>query len=156
VNEQIRQALARDRTIDIATIGCATGQSRRIEIWFHNPDGTVYITGTPGQCDWYANIVAHPDFTFHLEWDVTAGFPARATPITNPAERRPIFQRILGNIGNLANLETGLTSSPLIRVEFSDTSAPTRGDRRFPRGSSADSNATRQSGVTGCPREAGS
>jgi deazaflavin-dependent oxidoreductase (nitroreductase family) len=125
LNEKIRQALARDRTIDITTTGRETGQPRRIEMWFHNLDGTVYITGSPGKRDWYANVVAHPDFTFHLKGDVTADLPARATPITNPAERRPLFERILRNIGNLTDLDAWLTGSPLIRVAFSDASATT-------------------------------
>ena len=124
MNEQVRRALARDRNIDITTIGRVTGQPRRIEIWFHNLDGTVYITGSPGKRDWYANLIAHPDFTFHLKSGVTADLPARATPITDPAERRLLFERILRNIGNLAELEAWLTGSPLVRVAFSDAQSP--------------------------------
>ena len=124
MNEQIRRALARDRTIDITTIGRETGQPRRIEMWFHNLDGTVYITGSPGKRDWYANLVAHPDFTFHLKGNVTADLPARATPITDPAERRLLIERILRNIGTLRDLEAWLTGSPLVRVAFSDTPSP--------------------------------
>src|SRR5436190_3994690 len=63
MDERIRRALAEGRTIDITTTGRARGQPRRIEMWYHNLDGTVYITGTPGKRDWYANMVAHPEFT---------------------------------------------------------------------------------------------
>ena len=43
----IQQALEKERTIDITTTGRKTGQPRRIEIWFHNLDGDLYITGLP-------------------------------------------------------------------------------------------------------------
>ena len=66
MNDQIRDALAKDRVIDITTTGRVSGEPRRKEIWFHNLDGNLYITGTPGKRDWYANLVAHPEFTFHL------------------------------------------------------------------------------------------
>ncbi|MCH7787607.1 MAG: nitroreductase family deazaflavin-dependent oxidoreductase, partial [Chloroflexi bacterium] len=66
MNEEIKNALKQDRTIDITTKGKKSGEPRRIEIWFHNIDGRIYITGTPGTRGWYANMIANPDFTFHL------------------------------------------------------------------------------------------
>src|SRR6476619_4847515 len=84
MDEQIRTALETDRAIDITTIGRRSGQPRRIEMAFHNLDGQIYITGTPGKRDWYANLVANPDFTFHLKRSATADLPAHATPITDP------------------------------------------------------------------------
>jgi hypothetical protein len=41
LDERIRDALARDRTIDITTVGRRSGKPRRIEIWFHNVGGRV-------------------------------------------------------------------------------------------------------------------
>src|SRR5437870_1705763 len=76
----VKQALERDRTIDITTRGRKTGQPRRKEIWFHNVEGRLYITGTPGRRDWYANLLAHPEFTFHLKQSVRADLPAVACP----------------------------------------------------------------------------
>jgi hypothetical protein len=84
----IQHALASDRTIDIITRGRKTGQPRRTEIWFHQIDGQVYLTGTLGRCDGYANLVAHPEFTFHVKQTVTADLPARATPIRDTARCR--------------------------------------------------------------------
>jgi deazaflavin-dependent oxidoreductase (nitroreductase family) len=118
LDEQVRQELETGRTIDITTIGKTSGQPRRIEIWFHNLDGTVYITGTPGKRDWYANLVAHPEFTFHLKERVKADLPARATPITDPAERRAIFTQILPKVGRAGDLDAWLAGSPLVRVTF--------------------------------------
>jgi F420H(2)-dependent quinone reductase len=91
VDGRIRRALSEGRTIDITTIGRTSGQPRGIEMWCHNLDGTVYFTGTPGKRDWYANMLAHPDFTFHLKQGVVADLPARATPVTDPACRREIL-----------------------------------------------------------------
>jgi hypothetical protein len=82
VDDVIQEALQTDRTIDITTTGRNSGQSRRIEIWFHNVDGAIYITGTPGTRDWYANLVTDPSFFFHLKESTQADLAARATPIT--------------------------------------------------------------------------
>jgi deazaflavin-dependent oxidoreductase (nitroreductase family) len=120
MDERIRAALARDRTIDITTIGCRTGQPRRTEIWFHNVEGRIYITGTPGKRDWYANLLAHPGFTFHLKQSVTADLPARATPVTDPDERRAILARILGRLGRTDQLDARVAGSPLVAVTFAD------------------------------------
>ena len=118
LDERVRRALAEGRTIDITTIGRRSGAPRRIEMWFHNLDGRVYLTGTPGQRDWYANLVANPAFTFHLKEGVTADLPARAIPITGPAARRAILTRILARLNRSADLEAWLADSPLVEVAF--------------------------------------
>ena len=116
MDEKIRQALATGRTIDITTIGRKSEQPRRIEIWFHNVDGRLYITGTPGHRDWYANLVAHPDFTFHLKEGVQADLPARARPITDPEEKRATLAPILTRLGRQADIERWVEESPLVEV----------------------------------------
>ncbi len=118
MNEQVREALARDRVIDITTTGRKSGQPRRIETWFHNLDGRVYLTGTPGTRDWYANLVAHPDFTFHLKESATADLPARATPIVEPGARRAVLTRILANLDRSGDLEAWVAGSPLVAGSF--------------------------------------
>jgi deazaflavin-dependent oxidoreductase (nitroreductase family) len=116
VNEDVRQALTRDRTIDITTTGRTSGQPRRIEIWFHNIDGAIYITGIPGRRSWYANLLAHPDFTFHLKGDVKADLPAHAIPIADGVARRAIFARILQNLSRTDELDAWVANSPLVEV----------------------------------------
>ncbi len=119
MDDHIRDALAKDRTIDITTYGRRSGTPSRVEIWFHNLDGKIYITGTPGKRDWYANMVAHPDFIFHLKQSAQADLPARATPITDDAQRRAIFARILTNINRpLDQLDAWVAGSPLVEVTF--------------------------------------
>ncbi len=131
MNEQIRQALARDRTIDITTIGRASGRPRRIETWFYRVDDRIYLTGSPGKRDWYANLLANPAFTFHLKESAQADLAARAAPITDPAERRAIMGRILADLGQPHQLEAWVAGSPLMAVAFEEQApdiAATRAD----------------------------
>ena len=118
MNSKIEQALATDQVIDITTIGRKSGEPRRIEIWFHNLDGRLYITGTPGRPrDWLANMLAHPEFTFHLKESVQADLPARAVPITGAAERRAVLTAILQKLGrDEADVEEWVAESPLVAV----------------------------------------
>ena len=118
MDESIKQALERDRTIDITTTGRKTGQPRRTEIWFHNIEGRLYITGTPGRRDWYANLLAHPEFTFHLKQSVRADLPARATPILDKARRRAIIAAIHQKLGRYQDIEAWVESSPLVAVQL--------------------------------------
>ena len=119
-DERIQAALETDRTIDITTIGRKTGEPRRIEMAFHRLDGEIYLTGTPGKRDWYANLVAHSGFTFHLKRSVSADIPARATPITDPTARRSILARILerDRPERAKDLDTWVEQSPLVAVNF--------------------------------------
>jgi deazaflavin-dependent oxidoreductase (nitroreductase family) len=118
MDERVTHALERDRTIDITTRGRRTGQLHRTEIWFHHIDGQVYITGTPGRRDWYANLLAHPEFTFHLKRSVNADLPARARPILDAARRREIIASIHQKLGGARDLEAWVEGSPLVAVEF--------------------------------------
>jgi hypothetical protein len=114
----VRAALAHDLTIDITTVGSQSGEPRRIEIWFHNLDGRIYITGSPGRRDWYANLLDTPEFEFHLKQSVRADLPARARPITEPAERRAVLSVIHARVRSDFPLEQWLARSPLVEVEF--------------------------------------
>jgi deazaflavin-dependent oxidoreductase (nitroreductase family) len=118
MDERVTHALERDRTVDITTRGRKTGQLHRTEIWFHNIDGHLYITGTPGRRDWFANLLAHPEFTFHLKQSVKAELPARATPILDTARRRAIIASIHQKLGGSRDLEAWVEGSPLVAVEL--------------------------------------
>jgi len=121
LNDEVKQALAKDRVIDMTTTGRTSGQSRRKETWFHNIDGKIYLTGTPGKRDWYANMVANPSFTFHLKTSTTADLPAQARPVTEPDERRAVLARILVNVGRPASdLPAWEAGSPLVEATFDD------------------------------------
>ena len=118
MNDEIRQALARDRTIDITTTGRGSGLPRRVETWYYRVDDQVYLTGSPGRRDWYANLLANPTFTFHLKQTVSADLPANAVPVTDPDSRHAIFTRILSDLGGTRDLEMWMEGSPLMAVNF--------------------------------------
>lgn len=118
MKDDIARVLARDRTIDITTTGRKTGQPRLTEIWFHNVEGRLYITGTPGRRDWYANLLAHPEFTFHLKESVRAGLSATARPILDDAQRREIFAKIHRKLEAARDLDAWAACSPLVEVEL--------------------------------------
>jgi deazaflavin-dependent oxidoreductase (nitroreductase family) len=119
MDEQIQHALEQGGVIDITTRGRHTGQPRRIEIRFHHIEGQVYITGRPPRPRaWYANLLAHPEFTFHLKEHLQADLPARATPILEQARRRAIIAAIHQKRGVDHDVEAWVAHSPLVAVEF--------------------------------------
>jgi hypothetical protein len=110
--------------VDITTTGRQTGVPRRIEIYFHNLDGSLYLTGKPGfRRDWLANLTSQPEFTLHLKRGVSADLAATATPISDPLERAAvIFQARTESWGAdpteaRADLEFWVETSPLVRFE---------------------------------------
>lgn len=120
MDEPVRRALQTDRTIDITTTGRRSGNPHRIEIWFHNLEGEIFLPGRPGARDWYANLLSHPDFTFHLKGSIDADLHARARPITDRDERRQILSRIVGRHHDQEELERWVEASPLVGVTFPD------------------------------------
>ncbi len=119
MSEEVRGAIESGRLIDITTTGRSTGSARRVEIWVHNLEGHIYITGRPGRRSWFANLLANPDFTFHLKESVQADLPARARPILEDGERRTVLAAIVGRLEGEQNLDEWLRGSPLIEVAFS-------------------------------------
>lgn len=123
MDDQITGALqGREVVVDITTIGRRTGNPRRMEIWFHNIDGRIIITGTPGPRSWLANMTANPDFTLHLKGTVQADLPARARLITDPEERRDVMSApetrwYRDQVGGVEPLVAG---SPIVEVVFTE------------------------------------
>ena len=116
----VAAALANDLVIDITTSGRASGEPRRIEIWYHVVDGRYYITGRPGPRSWYANLLAEPTLTFHLKESAQADLPATTRPVTDPEEKRRVFLNApkLAEYINEANVQEWVEGSPLIEVVF--------------------------------------
>ena len=100
------------------TTGRTSGKSRRIEIWYFTVDERVYITGTPGPRDWYANLLAHPEFIFHLKHSIRADLPARATAVLDKAQRREIMATIHQKLSGKRDLDAWVEGSPLVAVEL--------------------------------------
>ena len=120
MDDAVRSALENDLIIDITTTGKKSGRPHRNEIWFHNLDGQIYITGLPERRDWYANMIADPEFTFHLKGSAQADLPARATPIRNKARRREIFQQMKDRFEGRRGIDIDefVEKSPLVSVEI--------------------------------------
>ena len=121
MDSEIERALKTDGLIDITTVGKKTGKPHKVEIAFHNFDGVLYISGSPGKRDWYANLVAKPQFTFHLKQSTQADIPAKATPITDEATRRQVLSKVVAKWGKQDQLEAFVQSSPLVEVQFEST-----------------------------------
>ena len=116
MDDEIQKAIERDRLIDITTIGRKSGKPHRIEIQFHHIDPHIYISGLPGTRDWYANLMANPEFTFHLKQSIRADLPARAVPITEESARREILRPIVAKWGREDKLKVFVARSPLVEV----------------------------------------
>ena len=118
LNANVQEALEKDLIIDITTTGRKSGDAHRVEIWFHNLDGILYITGLPGTRGWYANILVDPRMTFHLKETAVADLSALATPITDPTEKRRILHAICSKQGTLDQLDARVAGAPLIKVDL--------------------------------------
>lgn len=128
-DEQVKQALKRDLTIDIVTTGARTGQLRETEIWFTRVDGEIYICGTPAEDggvgprfprDWLANMAANPHFVFRLKESVSAELPARAVIVTDSEERRRVYSDPAASwyLDQTGSLDRLVDEAPLVRVDF--------------------------------------
>jgi deazaflavin-dependent oxidoreductase (nitroreductase family) len=116
----VQAALAVDMIIDITTTGRHSGEPRRIEIWFLNIDGAIYITGTPGPRDWYANLLADQSLLFHLKETTTADLSAQAMIVTDPDERARVFAASSASwyLHQGDSLDSLLDDAPMVRVQF--------------------------------------
>ena len=95
MDDATRTALHRSQVIDLTTTGRRTGQQRRIEIFLHDLDGLLFITGTPRADrtrDWIYNIKADPRVVIHLKRGAVVDLPATARVITDPDEGRPLIE----------------------------------------------------------------
>jgi len=122
IRDRVLAALAMGGVVDITTRGRRSGEPRRIEIVFFNLGGRVVISGLPGKRGWYANLLADPQFTFHVKRGVEADLPATARPITDQAERRALLTPITRQWRREAQLDRFLADSPLVEVTFEDAS----------------------------------
>jgi deazaflavin-dependent oxidoreductase (nitroreductase family) len=118
----IRRAIEGGLTCDITTYGRRSGAPRRLEIWYFVVEGRVYITGTPGPRDWYANLGVDQRMIFHVKQGVRADLPARARLIEEPVERRRLMAAVMAQNSWFRtqpfSLDDWVAGSPLIEVLF--------------------------------------
>ena len=119
MDDTIRAALGHSQVIDITTTGRRSGQPRRIEIFLHNLDGRLVISGMPrpGRTRaWIHNLDADPALTLHLKGpQAVADVDGTARVITDPAERRVLLTAVARN-WRRTDLDVMVAHSPLIEV----------------------------------------
>jgi deazaflavin-dependent oxidoreductase (nitroreductase family) len=128
VDEATRTALHRSQTIDLTTTGRRTGRARRIEIFLHDDEGLLFISGLPRERTraWIHNATADPRVILHLKRSVVADIPATARVVTDPDERRPLIEAAARRWGR-TDIPAMLAHSPLIVLTV-DGDAPARLD----------------------------
>ena len=106
--------LGRTLTVDITTTGRQSGRPSRIEIWWFRIDGRFVITGTPGPRDWYANLLADPRLTVHVDG---MDLRARAVPVTDAAFRRTVMTHPRTSwYATQADLDALVETAPMVEV----------------------------------------
>jgi deazaflavin-dependent oxidoreductase (nitroreductase family) len=126
MDDAVRTALHRSQVIDLTTTGRRTARLRRIEIFLHDMDGRLFITGMPRADrtrDWIYNIEADPHVVVHLKKGAVADVPATARVVTDPDDRRPLIEAAAARWGR-TDVETMLQHSPLIVLSVDDDTRP--------------------------------
>ena len=116
MNEATHAGLHHSQVIDLTTTGRRTGERRRIEIFLHDEDGLLFITGMPRADrtrDWIYNVAADPNVVVHLKGSVVADVPATARVISDPDERLPLIEAAARRWGR-TDVPEMLQHSPLI------------------------------------------
>ncbi len=120
MDADVRNALDNDRLVDITTTGRKTGNAHRKEVRLRCLDGQIYLSNNPGTRDWAANLIANPEFTYHLKQSVERDLRVRATPVRDSDEKRTILSRILEKEDGLDQLDTRVAGSWLFQVDVLD------------------------------------
>jgi len=110
-------ALHRSQVIDLTTTGRRTGRPRRVEVFLHELDGRLFISGMPfpDKRHWLLNVEADPHVTVHLKHAVVADVPAIARVVEDPAERRPLIEAAARRWGR-DDVDRMMVQSPLIEL----------------------------------------
>jgi deazaflavin-dependent oxidoreductase (nitroreductase family) len=116
MDERTVDALHHSQVIDLTTTGRRSGTPRRIEIFLHELDGRLFITGMPRadrRRDWIHNITADPQVVVHLKKSMVADIPATAQVVTDEVERRPLIEAAARTWGR-TDIDEMMRHSPLI------------------------------------------
>ena len=122
MDEDIVNLLHHSQMIDLTTTGRRSGRPRKIEIFLHDHDGLLFISGMPRADrtrDWIHNVTADPHVILHLKQSMTADIPATARVVTDQAERRPLIEAAARRWGR-SDVEEMLQHSPLIVLTATD------------------------------------
>ena len=109
----------------LTTVGRRTGRPHRIEIWFAERAGRLYLlSGGRDRADWVRNVTANPMVTVELAGETRVG----VAHIVDPDSADDQLARDL-LVGKYADTEDGLeawgrTSLPVV-IEFAETGRDT-------------------------------
>lgn len=120
MDDAARNAIENDRLVDITTTGRKTGRAHRKEVRLRHVDGQLYLSNNPGTRDWAANLLANPEFTYHLKESAQVDLRVRATPVRDPGEKRALLAAILEKEDALGQLDARVAGSWLFRVDVLD------------------------------------
>ena len=129
MDPRIRAALDRGQVIDLITTGRRSGESRRVEIVFHNIDGRIVISGIPSRRTraWLHNVRSNPAVTIHLKGpEAIADIEGTAREITDPADRRHLLEQVARN-WRRTDVDVMDEYSPLIEVDVQGYTAQRTG-----------------------------
>ena len=130
MDDGVHAALFRSQIIDLTTTGRRTGRRRRIEIFLHEKDGVLFISGMPRADrtrDWIYNVAADPRVVVHLKQSVAADVPATARVVTDPDERQALIEVAAQRWGR-TDIPAMLQHSPLIVLDVDGDAPDPRAD----------------------------
>ncbi|GIG21082.1 hypothetical protein Cch01nite_18060 [Cellulomonas chitinilytica] len=115
MDRSVADALHRSQVIDLTTTGRRTGEPRRVEIFLHELDGQLFISGMPSprKRAWLRNVEADPHVVVHLKGGVQADVAALARAVDDPQERRPLIEAAAARWGR-TDVDLMMEQSPLI------------------------------------------
>jgi hypothetical protein len=88
-------------------------------------DGRFFITGTPGQRDWLANVDADPELVVHLKRRAHVDLPARAIRMNDVPTRRAVLVHPAAEwYRSQEPLDVLVETAPMVEITF-ESSAPT-------------------------------
>lgn len=86
-----------DRVCYLTTTGRRSGRPHRIEIWFLEYDGAVYLfSGGGDRSDWVRNLRRHPDVSLELPGRPARSYSARVLDKPDDDLRRRMDARYYG------------------------------------------------------------
>ncbi|HEX8035808.1 MAG TPA: nitroreductase/quinone reductase family protein [Ktedonobacterales bacterium] len=107
------------RMLLLTTTGAKTGKQRTSPLAYSTDDGRLVVAaskgGAPTNPSWYSNLVANPTVTVELD---SERFQARATPVTDVAERDRLYAQHAELMPGFADYEKKTTRKiPVVLLE---------------------------------------
>ena len=117
MDSSVSAALHRSQIIDLTTTGRHSGEPRRIEIFLHELDGRLFISGMPYPQTraWIHNVAADPHVVIHLKVGTSVDVPALARVVEDPQERRPLIEAA-ARVWGRDDIDLMMAQSPLIEL----------------------------------------